>query len=211
MESDAGSQSADPRAPRSVALLSLALVGSAALPWTPSGESFLSLLLDAFSGHLLEGLLTLVGFGSPFLFGLAVVIGVVLLPPGTAKKVVRVPIAFMHSQLLLVALVIFFAGDAVASAALLGFAAVSGVRLAFHTASRTASGPGPSFVWYVRWGAMVIAAVGAWAELQRIDGVALGWGLHVALGSALLIVATLGFTVVAEPARPASDEPAVGD
>lgn len=150
------------------------------------------MLVEQFQRGLMEGLMMLVGFGSPFLFGLTVVVGIVWLPARIARRLIRLPIAMMHSQLMLVAIVLWRLGDVIAALPLLGFAAVSGVFMALHSARTFAEGDGPSLPWYVRWGSMVVAAVGGWCELQRLGGVELGWGLHVALAAALLMVASVG-------------------
>lgn len=39
---------------------------------------------------------------------------------------------------------------------------------------------------------MVVAAVAGWCELQRLGGVQLGWGLHVSLAAALLMIVSVG-------------------
>lgn len=184
----------EPTPPRTTALGALVLVISSTLPLAPDGRSYLAMLLDELSRGLLEGLLMLIGFGSPYLFGLAVILGILWLPPRLARQIVRVPIAMMHSQLMLVALVLWRLGDAVAAVPLLGFATVSGVYMALHSARTFAEGDGPSLPWYVRWGAMVVAAVGGWCELQRLGGVELGLGLHVALSGALIMLVSMGGT-----------------
>jgi hypothetical protein len=76
--------------------------------------------------------------------------------------------------------------------ALLGFAIVTALGLARHSARTRAEGDGPSLAWYIRWGAIVVAGVAGWLRLQRAVGVELGIGLDVALGSAVLLVLSLG-------------------
>lgn len=191
--------------PKSVAALSLALACSSALPWTPEGLSFLEMLRAEFSRGALEGVLMLVGFGSPFLFGLAAVVAPLTLAPALARQIVRIPLAFMHSQLLLVMIVLAFAGAGTATLPMLGFALVSGVFLAVHTARMHAEGGGPRLGWYVRWGGVVVAAIGGWMELQQAaSDLAFGAGLHVALGCGVLIVAALANRPLgdAAPAQP---------
>jgi len=165
----------------------LVIAVAAFLPLHPEGLSFFDLFLIELSRGLLEGFLMLAGFGSPYLFGLAVLVSP-LLSATSAPRVLRIPIALMHSQLLLVAIVIASAADAVAAWALLGFAIASGVYLAVHTARTHAAGPGPTAIWYLRWGGTVVAGVAAWSELQRLNEVVLGYGLHVLLAGALWVV-----------------------
>lgn len=195
--------------PRLSQLAGVLLAVSAVLPLTPEGHSFLTLLQTEFSRGLLEGLLMMVGFGSPFLFGIAVAVVPSVAPSPIARRILRIPLAFLHSQLVLVALVIWLAGDAIAELALLGFALVSGVRLAMHTARAHAEGDGPQVAWYVRWGGMMVAAVCGWMELQQLGDLAFGIGLHVAFASAVAMVASLGRTPLgaAAPAREAQPRP----
>ncbi len=193
--------------PMSVAVAGLVLAVSSALPWTPEGHSFLALLRSEFSRGVLEGLLMMVGFGSPFLFGIAVAVAPLACPPGVARRILRVPVAFMHSQLVLVALVLWMSGVSVAALPLLGFALVSGVRLAVHTARAHAEGDGPRVGWYVRWGGMVVAAIAAWMELQRAGDLAFGWGLHVALLAGLGMAGALAGRALGSAAPGLPDEP----
>ena len=193
MEPSPGPAPEDPRVSKLAALFGLTLVGSAALPWLSDGTSFLDLVIDAFGRAFLEGFLFVVGFGSPFLFGAAVVLGVLVLSPKVARRVIRIPVALMQSQLLLVAITLMTARDRViAAVALLGFAIVTALGLARHSARTRAEGDGPSLAWYIRWGAVVVAGVAAWTRLQRAAGIELGTGLDVALGSAVLLIVTMG-------------------
>lgn len=193
--------------PKSVALAGFVLTVSSALPWTPEGHSFLALLRSEFSRGVLEGLLMMVGFGSPFLFGLAVAVAPLACPPSIARRIIRIPVAFMHSQLVLVALVLWLSGVSVAALPLLGFALVSGVRLAVHTARAHAEGDGPRVGWYVRWGGMVVAAIAAWMELQRTGDLAFGWGLHVALLAGLGMAGALAGRPLGSAAPGVPSEP----
>ncbi|MCR9162283.1 MAG: hypothetical protein ACE37F_31140 [Nannocystaceae bacterium] len=192
--------------PSAVSIAGLVLVASASMPWTPDGLSFFDLLRGEFARGVLEGFLMLVGFGSPFLFGIAIALAPRLLSPPVARQIVRVPIAFMHSQLVLVMIVLTMAGAGVATLPMLGFALVSGVLLAIHTARTHAEGGGPRVGWYARWGGMVVAAIGAWMELQRVGDLSFGWGLHVALAAGVAIVALLART----PLGDAAPEQALG-
>jgi hypothetical protein len=193
--------------PASVSVAGLVLAVSSAMPWTPQGDSFVALLRSEFSRGVLEGLLMLVGFGSPFLFGIAVALAPLACPPPIARRILRVPIAFIHSQLVLVALVLWHSGVAVAALPLLGFALISGVGLAIHTAHTHAAGDGPRVGWYVRWGGMLVAAIAGWMELQRVGDLVFGWGLHVALLAALGMVGALAGRVLGSAAPAVRDEP----
>jgi len=167
--------------PRSAAVLGLLLFACAFLPLTPEGRSFVEVVRDTFADGVLPGVVMLVGFGSPFLFGLAVAIGMGLSDEAVAARLVRNPVTMMHSQLILVAWVIWRQdGDAVASLPLFGFAVVSGLYLVRHSAAERAAGRMPSFAWTVRWGAMMIAAIAGWLLLQRVAGLTMGRAVEVA-------------------------------
>lgn len=186
--------------PKLVSAAGLLLAATSVMPWTPEGLSFFDLLRGEFSRGVLEGFLMLVGFGSPFLFGVTVAMAPVTLAPAVARQIVRVPIAFMHSQLVLVMIVLTMAGAGVATLPMLGFALVSGVFLAMHTARTHAEGGGPRVGWYARWGGMVVAAIGAWMELQQAGDLSFGWGLHIALAAGLAMVALLARTPLSDAA-----------
>jgi hypothetical protein len=174
--------------PGGVALLGLAMALAAGLPLTPEGASFVRLAMNEFSRGALEGVLMLAGFGSPFVFGLLLFVGHLFFAPSVAKRMVSVPVSLLHSQLLLVAFVLWRHGESLAAPALLGIAVVGAIHLVVTTATSRASGDGPSLVWYARWGATMIAAVAAWSRLQWLADVHLGIAVDVLLACSLLIV-----------------------
>jgi hypothetical protein len=178
--------------PRSAAVFGLLLFACAFLPLTPAGRSFVEVVRDTFTEGVMQGVVMLVGFGSPFLFGLGVALGVMRNGDAVAARLVWSPVTMMHSQLLLVAWVIWRQdADAVASLPHLLFAVASGIYLVRHSAAERAAGRSPSFAWTVRWGAMVIAAVAGWLLLQRAAGLTMGRAVEVAgmcaLGLALRV------------------------
>lgn len=182
----------EPRLPWPTGVAALGLAGAAAAPIRPDGGSFLNILEEAFRhGSALEGIMTLVGFGSPFLFGLAVSVGAFALRPAVAAGVLRPILAMMHAHLLLVAWVLFQKGAGVATGPLAAFAAASAGVFMTRSAAQQARGRRPTGVWMARWGATVIAGVAAWMRLQRSDGNALGWAVELALVSSVLMVLTL--------------------
>jgi hypothetical protein len=183
-------------APRSAAVLGLLLFACAFLPLTPAGRSFVEVVRATFDESVLQGVVMLVGFGSPFLFGLGVALGVWMRDGEAAARLVRNPVTMMHSQLLLVAWVIWRNDDeAVASLPLLLFAVVSGLYLVQHSAAERAAGRSVPFAWTVRWGATVIAAVAGWLLLQRTAGLELGRAVDVAG------LCALGLAVRVQPRR----------
>jgi hypothetical protein len=174
--------------PGGVALLGLAMALAAGLPLTPEGAPFLHLVRNEFSRGVLEGVLMVAGFGSPFVFGLVLFVGHLFFPPAMARRMVSVPVSLLHSQLVLVAFVLWRHGESIAAPALLGLAVVGAVHLVVYTAKTSATGHGPNLIWYARWGATMIAAVAAWSRLQWLAGVQLGIAVDVLLACALLIV-----------------------
>jgi hypothetical protein len=174
--------------PGGVALLGLAMGLAAGLPLTPEGASFLRLVANELARGFLEGVMMIAGFGSPFVFGLVLFVGHLFFAPALAKRIVSVPVSLLHSQLLLVAFVLWRHGESVAAPALVGVAVVGAVHLVLHTAKSQASDGGPTLIWYARWGATMIAAVAAWSRLQWLAGVRLGIAIDVLLACSLLIV-----------------------
>lgn len=183
-----------PRLPGRVALLGAILAGTAALPIAPDGSSFIDYVRMAFGRGALEGLLMVAGFGSPFLFGLAVAAASRMTPQAGAR-LVRAPIAMMHSQLLLVAWAVWRHGEAIAAGPMFLFAIVSAIYLALSSAKRRAEDTGPSLQWSVRWGAMVVASICMWARIQMFGAVKLG----VAIDAAWLCAA--GIVLLMTPRR----------
>ena len=175
-------------------VLGAALAATAALPIAPDGKSFLNYVLASFQRSLLEGLLMVAGFGSPFLFGIAVAVAARMKPEAGAQ-LVRAPIAMMHSQLLLVAWAVWRHGDAVAAGPMFLFAIVSALYLALSSAKKKAEDRGPSLQWSIRWGATIVAAVCMWARIQMFGGVKLG----VAIDAAWLCAA--GLVLLTTPRR----------
>ncbi len=165
--------------PRSTAVFGLALFACAWLPLTPGGRTFFNVVVETFGEGVMAGVVMLLGFGSPFLFGLAVAVGRQL-DHDAAASLVRSPVTMMHSQLLLVSWMIMRHGDAVASVALFLFAVVGGLHVVRHSATTRAAGRPASFAWYVRWGGIVIAAVCGWLWIQRAGGFCMGLAVPVA-------------------------------
>ncbi len=178
--------------------MGLLLFACAFVPLTPAGRSFVQVARDTFGEGVLQGVVMVLGFGSPFLFGLAVAVGVWMRNDEAAARLVRNPVTMMQSQLLLVAWVIWRQDeDAVASLPLFLFAVAGGFYVVQHSASERASGAAASFAWYVRWGATVIAAVAGWLFLQRMAGLTMGRAVDLAGLCALALV------VRVRPRRPA--------
>lgn len=171
---------ARPSSSRGAAILGLALFGCCLLPLTPAGRTFVEVVVDTFAEGVFAGIIMVVGYGSPFLFGLAVAVGGRSSSDASAASLVRGPVTMMHSQLLLVAWMIWRHGDAVASLPLLLFAVISGFYVVQHSASERASGRHASFRWYVRSGALLIVAVAGWLWVQRLAGFSMGVAIDVA-------------------------------
>jgi hypothetical protein len=163
----------------------LLIVAAAALPVTPAGQSFLALLRNELDRGLVFGVLMLAGFGSPFLFGLAVAIaGWTRVRATTAVLLVRVPIACLHGQLLLVSFVLWRHEQGIATLPLFGFAVVGALGFAFAAKRRPAV---LELRRNLEWGASTIAGVAAWCRLQRLVGLELGIAIDVVLVAALVL------------------------
>src|SRR5690606_37493838 len=134
-------QSIDDRRGR-VMVLGGVLAATAALPIAPDGKSFVQYVLDSFQRSMLEGLLMVAGFGSPFLFGIAVAISTRMTPEAGAQ-LVRAPIAMMHSQLVLVTWAVWRHGEAIAAGPMFLFAIVSGLYLLLGLAKKRAEDKPP--------------------------------------------------------------------
>jgi hypothetical protein len=161
------------------------IAAAVALPVTPAGQSFLALLWAELGRGLLSGLLMLVGFGSPFLFGLAVAIaGSPFVRGPAAVLLVRVPLVCLHVQLLLVSFVLWRNEQGVATLPLFGFAVVGALGFAF---GKRAGPPTIELRRNLEWGAATIAGVAAWCRLQRLVGVELGIAVDVVLVAAIVL------------------------
>ena len=185
--------------PKTLLLPGLTATAAIALPLHPSGYSFAQLLYVAWLRSPLEALITLVGFGSPFLFGMIVALVAGLgdrLHEELARRLLVTNLSFLHAQLLLVAWLLFSNGQGMMPWALLGFSLVSGGFFIVSHARATASGgriteeghrtpAGPSLRWLVRWGSTVIVAICGWIRLQMLVDVRLGWAIEVLLASCI--------------------------
>lgn len=175
--------------PRTAGVPALALVGTAFLPLMPTGESFVDLWLAELSRGVLPGLMMLIGFGSPYLFGLAAAFSVWARPqPPVAPFWLIAPVALIHAQLLLVAIVLCLDGRAVAAVPFVAFALLAGLYFVMENARANAEGRGPSLRWTLRWGATVISGIGAWTALQRLGDVYVGFGIDAALTAAVALI-----------------------
>lgn len=185
-----------PLLPRSATILGIALFACAWLPLTPGGRTFFQVAIDAFGDGIMAGLVMVVGMGSPFLFGLGVAVGSTRRHDDDAVPLVRTTVTMLHSQLLLMAWMLWRHSDAIASLPLLLFAVVSSLYVMQHSAATRAAGRPAPFHWYVRWGSMVIAAIAGWLLLQRMGG------LH--MGIAVQIAGLCALGLVLRATRPAS-------
>lgn len=193
------------RLPPALIFPAAALLAASALPLHPEGYSFAQLLYVSFLRSPLEGLIMLLGFGSPFCFG-AIVLGLALagqrLLPRVGERLVVANLSLLHAQLFLVALLLSTNGSGMMPLALLGFATVSGGYFIVHHARTAAAGgvlddrgrttpSGPELRWLVRWGATVIVAVCGWIRLQMLVGVRLGWAVEVILAACVAMTVLL--------------------
>ena len=172
--------------PRALLVPALVVFAAIVMPLHPDGFSFAQLLYAAFLRSPLEALVVLLGFGSPFLFGLIVALVAGFgerLHPLIAQRLLVTNLSFLHAQLLLVAYVLWSGGQGMLPFALLGFAVVSGGAFVVSHARAAASGEGsgPTPRWLIRWGASVIVAICGWIRLQMLVEVRFGWAVEVVL------------------------------
>jgi hypothetical protein len=204
LEDEIADEVTEPKRQLPIALVIPAAILTAAIaaPLTPDGHSFAQLLYAAFVRHPLEGLITLLGFGSPFCFGLITLVlaaaGHRLLPT-MGERMLVVNLSFLHAQLLLVAGLLLSRGQGMLPSALLGFAIVSGGYFVLHHARSSAAaggvretGPrGPTQRWLVRWGATMIVAICGWIRLQMLIDVRFGWAIELMLGACMMMAVLL--------------------
>ncbi len=192
----------DRKLPGTLLIPALILSCAIAAPLTPDGFSFAQILYAAFLRHPLEGVITLLGFGSPFCFGLITLVLVAArerIAPGLGERLLVANLSFLHAQLLLVAGILFWRGQGMLPGALLGFALVSGGFFIVHHAKTSAmSGgfddqhpPGPTQRWLVRWGATVIVATCGWMRLQMLIDIRFGWAIELILGACVMTTVLL--------------------
>ncbi len=192
------------RMPPALVVFGLTLFASVALPLTPSGTSFLGLLVAAFGRNPLEGITLALGFGAPFWFGLVVAIAAwpnSRLGSDSLRQILVGNASVLHGQLVLVAWLLWRDGIGMLPAALLGFAVVSGGFFIVHHASAAAAEggvddqgrrhPGMSPLWLIRWTATVVVSVCGWLRLQVLAGITFGWAVELALASCVAIAVLL--------------------
>lgn len=188
--------------PRTLAIPAAILVGAIAAPLTPDGVSFAQLLHAAFLRHPLEGVVTLLGFGAPFCFGMiALLLALDLrsLPEAIGERLLIANLSLLHSQLFLVAALLFWHGRGLLPGALFGFALVSGGFFVVHHARTSAIAGGHEAThprglsqrWLIRWGATVIVAVCGWMRLQMLIDVRFGWAIELILAACVMMAVLL--------------------
>lgn len=189
--------------PRTVVIPATILVTAIAAPLTPDGFSFAQLLYAAFVRSPIEGVVTLLGFGAPFCFGMIALLLALdsrRFPPAIGERVLVGNLSLLHAQLFLVAAMLFWRGQGLLPGALLGFAVVSGGFFVVHHARTSAiagghlapHSRGPTQRWLVRWGATVIVAICGWMRLQMLIDVRFGWAIELMLGACMMMAVLLG-------------------
>jgi hypothetical protein len=192
------------RLPPALIVFGSILFGCAALPLTPGGASFFSLVLAAFASNPLQGLIMALGFGAPFWFGLVVAIGAWPKSPLSEDGLRQLLISnasLLHGQLGVVAWLLWRDGVGVMPFALLGFAVVSGgFFIVRHASESAAEGSvdeqgrrheGLSPLWLIRWTATVVVGVCGWVRLQMLGDLTFGWAVEATLASCVAIAVLL--------------------
>lgn len=188
---------APPALPRHVAVFGLTLFASIALPLY-GGVSVLDWLTRIFARDPLGGVMALLTFGSPFMFGLAVAAAGFVRDRDLASALIKIPLALVHAMLALYAVFVARVPGIPLRWSFVGFAAVACLYFIFaHADAEAADRPlGPR--WLARWGGVVLAGTGLWLQFQTFAHRPAGPGLYVAIAAAAL----LAVAVPREPARP---------
>lgn len=186
-----------PALPRHAAVFGLTLFASITLPLY-GGVSVLEWLARIFGRDPMGGVMALLTFGSPFLFGLAVAAAGFVRDRDLAAALIKFPLALVHAMLALYALFVARAPGVPLRWSFVGFVVVACIYFVYaHAEAEAADRPlGPR--WLARWGGVVLAGTGLWLQFQTFGHRPAGAGLYVALAAAALLAAT----VPREPARP---------
>lgn len=184
-----------PVLPLAQAVLGLTLFASIAMPLTRDGLSLLDVLLRLLADSLFVGLTFLFTIAAPQLFGLAVAGAYFMRDEQRARGLVQIPLAFLQGNLFLIAVSLVSSPKVIASHALLGFAVITSGYFLYASAEAEAKAESPdkgglSLRWCVRWGALLIAGLGAWLRLQSLRGIGLGIAIDVATVTAVLLLAS---------------------
>lgn len=160
--------------PLHVGLLGLLLFFCAALPFDPdSGTTVVSLIVRALGDDWLSGLMLAITVGLPFGFGLSVAVHV-FLRGRFGYVAIKAAAMLLLLEVSLLALLLAHEGEGLAPWALLGVSgsALLGV-LTEQLQRRVHPGLTP-ISFYIRWGALLIAATFGWLRLQFIGNDAPG-------------------------------------
>lgn len=183
------------RLPLRVTLMAAALGAAIWLPLSPEDDATLArVILEMMGRDWLQGLLFAVVFGAPHGFGFAAMWATRRGGPYGAA-LVRAWVALLQTEIVLVALVVLHAtgeADVRAPLAIVGFAAVSLVFFVHRVASPSVPDHRRDVGFFVRWGAVLTAAMFGWFELQWLGGgAAPGLWLHGTLAAAFGLAASV--------------------
>lgn len=160
-------RSSDDQGPGTFAALAgLGLAATSALPLVVGEKSPLVAFMDAFAHDWLNGLVTLLLFGTPYLLGAALA-AAVLTRSALGVVLLRIPITILYIELVYFALILARdSGDLVAPWAFIGFVAVSTLSAVTRFVHDRRQQRPASVAWLGRWGAMLVAGAIGWGLLQ---------------------------------------------
>ncbi|HEY8376427.1 MAG TPA: hypothetical protein VIK91_08060 [Nannocystis sp.] len=180
-----------PALPRHSAVLGLTLFTAIALPISGTA-SFLDWLIRLGAHDPVGAFFILITFGAPFLFGLAVAAGGLLIRDHRlAAGVIQIPLAFTHATMVLQALELLQVPGVPLRLSFVGFSLVSTAYYLYAQAHAEASDRPLGPRWFARWGAVIVTGTTLWLEFQTLRGQPLGLAVDVALASAVLLAVTL--------------------
>jgi hypothetical protein len=177
-----------PELPPHTGIFGLALFATIALPLF-ADVSMLGWLLFIAERDLIAGVLALLTWGSPFLFGLAVALASAFRKQD-ATGILMPALQLLHLSLLLFAIHVLGDDDLALRHWFVGFVLVSYYHLASLDDPTSPRAP-PTLRELVRLGGVVLTGTSFWLHFQTFDTRPLGVAIHVAFAASFLLVATL--------------------
>ncbi|MDC0715890.1 hypothetical protein [Nannocystis bainbridge] len=178
-----------PVLPRHSAALGLTLFSAIALPII-GDASLLDWLLAIGARDPVAAVFSLITFGSPFLFGLAVAAAGLMRDRQRAARIIELPLSLTHALLALHAIALIQAPGIPMRVSFIGFTAVACIYYIYTKAEAEASDRPVGARWLTRWGGVVLTGTTLWMHFQTFGHRPFGLAIHVILAAAFLLAAT---------------------
>jgi hypothetical protein len=183
------------RLPWRVTLIAVALAACVALPLSNDDDkTLLRVILESIDNDWLLGLMFGVVFGAPHGFALAVA-WASRTGGSYGGGLVRAWVALLQTEVVVIGLLVLrnLGEDGIrAPLAMVGFAAVSAMFFAYRVASPSVPPHRRDTGFFARWGALLVAGVFGWLELQWLGGgSAPGLWLHGTLAAGFALAASV--------------------